>query len=291
MVLALIFSDEPDWHTRRLTAAFRGRGAETHVRSLHDCVFAVGGDGPGIVIPGLLPKAMPDVVLARTIAAGSFEQVTLRLSFLHALSHIGIPVINSARTIERCVDKSMTSFLLHRAGIPTPSTLITEEVEAATRYVEQAGGDLVIKPLFGSQGKGLARLSAGASLPPSDAYAGIHYLQRFVGRDKAWRDFRVMVVGGRAVAAMARHGQSWITNVARGAQCERITLTPRLADLSIAAAEVVGADYAGVDLIEDEHGSLLVLEINSSPAWKGLQSVAHHDISDLVAEHALRRIA
>ncbi len=289
MALALIFSDEPDWHTRRLAAALRERGITAYVRSLRDCAFALGEGGAGIVIPGL-PKPLPDVVLARAIAAGSFEQVTLRLGFLHALSHIGIPVINSARAIERCVDKSMTSFLLHRAGIPTPATLVTENAEMAARPIAEAAGDLVLKPLFGSQGKGLARLSPGMTLPSGDTYDGVYYVQRFVGRDKDWRDIRVMVVGGRAVAAMTRHGESWVTNVARGGRCEPIAISPGLAELSVAAVDAVGADYAGIDLIEAGSGSWTVLEINSSPAWKGLQSVTDGDLAGAVADHVVKCI-
>ena len=147
------------------------------------------------------------------------------------------------------------------------------------------------KPLFGAQGRGLLRLAADDPLPPAQSYAGVRYLQRFVGREDDWRDFRVMVVGGAPVAAMIRRGRSWITNVRRGGRCEAITLSERLADLSRAAVAAVGADYAGVDLIEDGTGALLVLEVNSMPAWKGLQSVADCDLAALLAAHVLARTA
>jgi len=284
----LIFTDEPDWHARRLLSAFARRGAIATTRSLRQCAFVLAADGPRIAFGD---QPLPDAVLVRMIATGSFEQVTLRLSFLHALSLAGVPVINDARAIERCVDKSMTSFLLHRAGIPTPLTIVSEDPSEATRALARRDCDWVVKPLFGSQGRGLVRLAAGSALPPAEEVAGVYYLQKFVGRPAGWRDLRVMVIGGKVVTAMLRHGASWITNVHQGARCEATPVTARLAELSLAAAAAVGADYAGVDLIETDDGELLVLEVNSMPAWQGLQRVATRDVALALADHVLERIA
>src|SRR5579863_2324966 len=97
-----IFVDDPDWHTRRLTAALVGRGVKSVVCSLRDCAFRLGEGGTGIEIPRF-GGALPDGVLVRNISAGSFEQITMRLGVLHALTMEGVPVINDARAIERCV--------------------------------------------------------------------------------------------------------------------------------------------------------------------------------------------
>ena len=101
-------------------------------------------------------------MIVRTIAAGSFEAVTRRLGILHALKALGVPVWNEATAIERCVDKSTTTFLLHQAGLPVPPTWAVEGLEAAQTIVDGAGGagPLVLKPLFGSQGRGPASSSA-----------------------------------------------------------------------------------------------------------------------------------
>jgi tetrahydromethanopterin:alpha-L-glutamate ligase len=290
MTCIVIFTDGPDWHSRRLVAAFERKGVVVLVRSLRDCVFRVGEGGNGIFVPGI-DSGLPDAVLVKTIAGGSFEQVTLRLSFLHALAALGVPVINSARAIECCVDKSMTSFLLHRAGIPTPITVVGERDQAISQLLGERPSDWVAKPLFGSQGRGLARLRPNDPLPPAELYAGVRYVQHFVGRNEGWRDFRVMVVGRSPVAAMIRHGKDWITNVGRGARCEAASITDRLAELSLAVVEAVGAEYAGIDMIERPDGALFVLEANSMPAWKGLQSVASCDIAQTLADHVLRFVA
>jgi RimK family alpha-L-glutamate ligase len=230
-------------------------------------------------------------VFVRTIAAGSFEQVTMRLGVLHALGELGVPVHNTARAIERCVDKSMTSFLLDRAGIPTPPTWSIESADEAGRLVRRearATRPLVLKPLFGSQGRGLRLIESVDSLPKSEDIAGVYYLQRFVsGRCPGWHDWRVFVIGGRAVAAMIRHGTQWRTNASQGARCEGVPATGDLAALALAAAKAVGASYAGVDVIQDAAGRFLVLEVNSMPAWAALQRCTGVDIAEeLVANLA-----
>lgn len=287
----LLFAEAEDsWHVTRLLRAFAAKGADVVTLSLRQVDIAVGQGAWGLAIPGC--DRPPDAAVVRTVAGGAFEAVTLRLGVLHALSHIGVPVVNDAPAIERCVDKSMTSFLLHRAGLPTPATLATESPERAAAFaadLARAGGECVQKPLFGSQGRQLRRLSDG-TVP--EALEGVHYLQTFVAGDGAeYRDWRVFVVGGRAVAAMMRIGQGWITNVHQGGRCVPATGDRELEGLAEAAALAVGADYAGVDIIRDRHGAPFVLEVNSMPAWQGLQSVTATDIAATIAEHVLARAA
>ena len=154
------------------------------------------------------------------MSGGTFEAVTLRLGILHALRENGVLVWNDARAIERCVDKSMTSFLLARAGIPTPATWAVETQAAAQAIVrrESPQGPLVLKPLFGSQGRGLKLIRTADELPAPDEVAGVYYLQRYVGVEggDGFRDFRLLVSRGRVVAAMTRHAAGWITNVKQG---------------------------------------------------------------------------
>ncbi len=284
----VVFADDPDWHCRRLVAACNRHGASVVVESLRRCRFRLGTVGPGIEIPGFEGEG-PEIAFVRSIPNGTFEQVTFRLSLLHALRELGVRVVNDARAIERCVDKSMTSFLLHRAGVPTPATLVAEEGDAAASWREAQAGDVVAKPLFGAQGRGLRRIALGEPLPDAttEPLRGVLYLQEYVGRNGDWRDFRVFVVGGAAVAAMMRRGATWVTNVARGGICERVPCNGRLAELAVAASRAVGATYCGIDLIEDGRQRLVVLEVNSMPAWQGLQGVAEVDIADRVARHVL----
>ena len=124
-----ILTDETGWHTTRLRRALARRGYEGRCADLEDCRFDTSRAGPGIVIPGF-GRTLPVAAIVRGIAGGSLEQVTKRLGILHALRELGVPVYNDARAIERSVDKSMTSFLLHRAGIPSPPSCHSNSVGA-----------------------------------------------------------------------------------------------------------------------------------------------------------------
>ncbi|HUN92508.1 MAG TPA: RimK family alpha-L-glutamate ligase [Burkholderiaceae bacterium] len=291
----VVMTDAAGWHGRQLQRAFAGFDLQTRFVSLSDCWFELDEKRPWVAIPGFA-DAPPAAVFVRSIEAGTFEQVTHRLSLLHALRELGTPVYNDARAIERSVDKAMTTFLLRRDGIPTLPTWSTERAHLARGVLMREtsrGHDVVSKPLFGSQGKGLRRLGAGADVPPADEIAGVWYLQRFrdtgsgVGK---WHDWRVLVAGGMPVAAMLRRGQTWITNVAQGARVEVADPAGRLGDLAVAAARAVGADYAGVDLMRDESGEFVVVEVNSIPAWQGLQRVASINIAGALAADIATRV-
>jgi RimK family alpha-L-glutamate ligase len=218
------------------------------------------------------------------VPGGSFEEVTRRLGILHALRELGVLVWNDARAIERCVDKSTTTFFLQQAGLPTPWTWTGTSREAAIDVVQGKlahGWKLVQKPLFGAQGEGL-RLISAPDAPPEEVN-GAYYLQEFIPpADGMHRDWRIFVSAGRVVAAMIRHGSSWITNIKQGARAEAAIPSQALADLALRAASCVGADYAGVDIIQDRSGAPLVLEVNSMPAWQGLQRVTRTRIADSI---------
>lgn len=300
-VRVAILTDETGWHTARLRRALARRGFEGRCADLADCRFDTARPGSGIVIPGF-GRDLPLAAIVRGIAGGSLEQVTKRLGILHALRELGVPVYNDARAIERSVDKSMTSFLLHRAGIATPPAWALESEAQARRLVmteTAAGRCLVLKPLFGSQGKGLQRVGlvdgAPVALPDLASYGRLAYLQRFVlqpeGPGCPGFDWRVLVVGGRARAAMKRVSRHWVRNVAQGGRCLPAVLTPAIAAVAEAASAALGMDYAGVDLVPDASApsGAQVLEVNGVAAWRGLQSVTDFDIAQALVDDLLQR--
>jgi tetrahydromethanopterin:alpha-L-glutamate ligase len=281
-----------DWHARMLAQAFAALGVRTRPVDLRACAIETQRSG-GLAIDGM-EDCLPEAVLVRTMSGGTFQAVTMRLGILHALRENGVLVWNDARAIERCVDKSMTSFLLAHAGIPTPATWAVESPDAARAIVrrETARGPLVLKPLFGSQGRGLKLLRSEDDLPNPDAVAGVYYLQRYVGVEGAhsFRDFRLLVSQGHIVAGMARQATSWITNLKQGGRPMAIVAGSELKDLAIHACEAVGANFAGVDILyDDSHPT--VLEVNSMPAWSGLQKVTHARIADILASDLIATLA
>lgn len=288
----LMVSDQRDWHARQIEAAFSNVPARMERIDLADCDFDTQSPS-GLTLP-VLGARLPDAVYVRTFSSGSFEAITKRLGVLHALAALGVLVWNDARAIERCVDKSMTSFLLARAGVPTPPTWTIESAESARSLVERevSLGPLVLKPLFGAQGKGLRLILSPEDLPAPEAVAGVYYLQRFQPSGaEDFRDFRLFVLRNRVIAAMMRRASTWITNVKQGGEPIAVSLDPKMERLALAAAEAVGATIAGVDVLIGGDGEPTVLEVNSMPAWSGLQKVAACNIAEAIAENLMDELA
>jgi len=278
----VMFGDGRDWHGKSLGRAFKRRGITPLIVPLNACGFST-EMATGLSIPGLGDR-LPEGAFVRFVPGGTFEQVTLYLGVLHGLRQLGVTVWNDARAIERCVDKSTTTFFLQRAGIPTPRTFARvnrAEAEQIASSVLAEGKTLVQKPLFGAQGKGLRLIASLADLSSPEEVTGVYYLQEFIEPTQAHhQDWRLFVCQGRVIASMIRHGSSWITNIKQGARAKAAIAIQELANLAQRAASCVGADYAGVDIIQARDGSFFVLEVNSMPAWNGLQAVSHIRISD-----------
>jgi RimK family alpha-L-glutamate ligase len=230
-----------------------------------------------------------DLLLAREIPGGSLEQVIFRMDALHQLENAGLRVVNSPYAIEKMVDKYYTLSLLQRVGLRVPETRITEDFTQAMEAFQALGRDVVVKPLFGSRGIGMVRITdedvAGRVFHALQLGGYVYYLQQFLPHNN--RDLRVMVVGDDCIAAMERIADTWKTNLAAGARPMRAELSPDVQEICLQASHTLGADYCGVDLLRNENGELFILEVNSMPAWQGLQQVTSYNIADRIAEHCL----
>ena len=285
--------DECGWHCKRLERAFAERACRVTRVALAACEF--GAEGDGVIVPGF-EQAPPDGVFVRGVPAGSLQSVVFYLDVLHALGENGVLVYNDARMIERSVDKTMTSFLLRRAKVPTPPAWSFAQAERAREFAAQhlrSAAALVWKPVFGSQGRGLRLLKRDVPLPDFDDAQQAYYFQEFVeSRGAGFCDWRVFVIGGKAVAGMERIGATWINNVANGAACRSaeigIGIGAEMAALAEQAVAAIGMFYAGVDLIHDREGRWWVTEVNSIPAWRGLQGVTATNIAACLVEDFLR---
>ncbi len=283
-----IFTDDPGWHGAELHRAFNKRGFGCTNVSLKDCRFEIGTGKKSLFIPGF-EQSLPDGVFIRGIPGGTLEEVTFYLGILHALRETNILVYNDARAIERSVDKSMTSFLLHQAGIPTPLSWVGNDVHRAYAFLRKQldlGYKVVAKPLFGSQGKNLQLITKPDDLIDLTIYNNIYYLQRFIdtcpGRAYDWRLF---VIGDQVIAGMRRESNGWISNVANGGKCYPAVLDGQFIEVAENAVKTVDMHYGGVDIMRDQNGKLWVTEVNSVPAWKGLQSTGKIVIAGCIVEH------
>nr|HDO80431.1 RimK family alpha-L-glutamate ligase [Candidatus Bathyarchaeota archaeon] len=231
-----------------------------------------------------------DALIFRGFGAGSAEQIFFRMDLLHVLERKGVFVVNPPSSIEKASDKYYTSFLLEQAGIPTPKTVVTESMEEAMKAFEEMG-DVVVKPLFGSQGKGVVRVSdrdtAYRVFKALTFNNLVLYVQEFIPHKG--RDIRAFVIGGEVVASIYRVAEGWKTNVSQGGKPVACKLTPEVKELSVRAAEVVGCEYAGVDVIEGEEG-VMVLEVNAMPTWEGLEAATKTPIADKLVDYIISKI-
>lgn len=233
-----------------------------------------------------------DAVLVRIMPPGSLEQVVFRMDALARLEAGGTLVINPPKSIEVAVDKYLATARLTAAGLKVPLTAACQTVDAAIDAFHTLGGDVVIKPLFGSEGRGIARLNdeniAQRTFALIAQLGGVIYLQEFVEHEGY--DFRLMVIGGQVLGMRRRNPLDWRTNVSRGAIPETLTVTDELAGLAHRAATAIGAPIAGVDLLPGRDGELYTIEVNAVPGWQALARVTGTDVAALVlSEIAARR--
>ena len=289
--IALV-TDDPGWHGRELHDAFARKGYKCTNVSLTDCNINVGDhdqnkNASSLFLPGF-EDALPDGVFVRGVQGGTLEEVVFYLDVLHALHELKILVYNSARAIERSVDKGMTSFLLDQAGIHTPPTWVGNDVHQAYSFIRRElamGHKVVAKPLFGSQGKDLQLINKSEDITNFKVYNKIYYLQRFIqtGNESAF-DWRIFVIDDQVIACMRRESMDWISNVANGGKCYSAVINDQFAEIAKDAVRAVDMHYAGVDVMQDLDGKLWVTEVNSIPAWKGLESVNNLVVADRLAE-------
>ncbi len=265
-------------------------GGGWHVRDLQHAATRLGHDVAALdfrlvsaALPGPGDTLRPfDAVIVRTMPQGSLEQVVFRMDVLHRFRARGGRVLNPPAALETCIDKYLTCARLDAAGLPVPPTVACQDADTALAAFERLGGDVVVKPLFGSEGRGMIRLTdaeiAWRTFRTLERLQAVLYVQAFV-HHPGW-DLRAFVVGGQVLAAMRRHAEGdWRTNVAQGGRAEAVSLTAAEERLTLAAAGAVGAPVAGVDLLPRPGGGYYVLEVNAVPGWRALGPVAGIDVA------------
>ena len=229
-----------------------------------------------------------DVILVRTMPPGSLEQVVFRMDLLARLEAAGIPVINPPKSLECAVDKYLTTARVQGAGLPVPDTIVCEHEDDAMDAFVKLGSDVVVKPLFGSEGRGIVRVSdpdlAHRTFRTLMRLDSVLYLQKFVNH--AGFDVRVLVLNQRVVGAIRRHSaDDFRTNVSRQAIAEHHQPTAKEVDFALRATACTGAFIAGVDLLYDRDGRCFVIEVNAVPGWQAFSRVTGIDVaSTLIAE-------
>ncbi|HEY3967089.1 MAG TPA: RimK family alpha-L-glutamate ligase [Planctomycetaceae bacterium] len=288
----VILSNPNSWYRRDLERAARQVGHRVtalpferlaaHVNSGRSCIWEHEAETEISAV---------DAVIVRTMPPGSLEQVVFRMNLLARLEKAGAQVFNPPRAIECAVDKYLTTARLIDAGLPTPPTIVCESSEAGLAAFEQLGGDVVVKPVFGAEGRGILRVSdpdlALRTFRTLERIGAVLYLQRFVQHEGF--DLRVMVLDGRVLAAMRRRSpHDFRTNVSRQARPEPVELTDQECDWALRASAAVGTRIAGVDILYDRSGAGFVIEVNGVPGWRALSRVTACDVAQEII-HSLER--
>lgn len=228
-----------------------------------------------------------DSVLVRSMPPGSLEQVIFRMNALAQLSDRGIRVVNSPRAIEIAVDKYLTTAKLQQASLRVPSTITCQTVEDAMAAFVQLDGDVVVKPIFGSEGRGIVRLTDAAialrTFKSLEQIGSVIYVQEFIPH--YGYDIRLLVIGIKVFGMRRSHPTDWRTNLSRGASAEKLEVTAELAEIAYQAASAVQAEIVGIDLLPGIDGNLYVLEANAVPGWRGLAKALNLDVAKFILNH------
>ena len=291
MMRTLVLSSGTGWHVQDLLRAATLTGDRLAVASWRGIGVSIERSTPR-VFAGDLDAGAFDAVLLRTLPPASLEQIVLQMDAMHELVAQDRVVVNHPIAIEIAVDKARTLALVARAGVAVPDTVSCQRFDEALTHFDRLGGDVVMKPLFGSEGFGLTRLTdkdiAARAFEMLQRGGAVVYLQRYV--DHGGADARLFVMGGRVLAAMRRTNRGdWRTNVARGGTGEAITPEPALVDIALRAARACHAELAGVDIAVPRGGSPLVLEINAVPGWRELSRVTGIDVAAEVLRYVARK--
>lgn len=235
-----------------------------------------------------------DALLVRSMPPGSLEQVIFRMNALAQLAESGVRVVNSPRSIEIAVDKYLTTAKLQAAGLCVPRTTTCQTWEQAMEDFTALGGDVVVKPLFGGEGRGITRLTlhddtrladeaiAQRVFKTLEQIGAVIYLQEFIAHEGF--DLRVMLIGDQVLGMLRHHPHDWRTNISLGAKAEPLEVTDELTTLARRASEAINTEIAGVDFLPGKDGKLYLIEVNAVPGWKALSRVTEEDVGQLVLE-------
>ncbi|MEE2675584.1 MAG: RimK family alpha-L-glutamate ligase [Planctomycetota bacterium] len=233
-----------------------------------------------------------DCLLIRTMPPGSLEQVIFRMNALHLFERSGGLVLNCARSIEIAVDKYLSLGLLAEAKLPVPETIVCQTAEDALFAYEQLGGEVVIKPIFGGEGRGITRLSDRAlavrAFRMLEQLEGVIYVQKFI--EHGGSDIRVFVLGHEVFCMRRENLNDWRTNISLGGQGQPYKASSEIIELARQAAALVKAEIAGVDIVFTPDGAPVILEVNAVPGWRELTGVTGVDIGLEVTRYLAERI-
>lgn len=288
----LVLGGGEGWHSNQLRAAAEAAGSElayATYESIKGEVFSCGRDVESGIVCEAGPLDQFDAILTRTMPAGSLEQITFRLAALHALR--GTPIVNQPAALEIAIDKYATLARVSKLGYPVPRTIVVQSRADAMTAFESLGGDVVVKPIFGGEGRGVMRVTdrelAWYTFSTLEQVGAVVYLQEFIAPGGI--DTRLLVIGDRVIAVERSNANDFRTNVISGGTAKEVVPTDEQVAMAKRILEQIGLDFASVDFLHTEDGGYRVLEVNAIPGWKGAQRACDQSIADEIIRLLFQR--
>ena len=224
-----------------------------------------------------------DYVVVRYIPGGTLEEIISYLNILKTFELNNTKVINTAENIEKTVDKSLTSLLLQKNNILTPNTYILRDITQVKKFIKDklSSNKMIYKPMFGSQGDNIQIIENYSDIDNINTIGNIFYIQDFIETNPP-HDYRVLAIKNNnkyLMFAMTRHGRNYLNNYSKGAECKYYEIDDDLKAISKNIVNIFKIDFCGIDFIKQD-GKYFALEVNSIPAWRGIQSVHDNNITD-----------
>ncbi len=288
------------WHLAELESAAKRLDVEivfTDYESMlarvsnESVTSTVWGQGRGVELPSEHSLEEFDAIFTRTMPPGSMEQILFRLAVLHdeysrRVKNGTTPsLVNPPAALELAIDKYATLARVTRMGIATPSTVAAQSRSDAMRAYDALGGDVVVKPIFGGEGRGVMRVQdpelAWTTFSTLQQLGAIFYVQQFVA--PGGRDLRLLVIGPHIHAIRRTCQNGFRTNVRAGGQAERIELRPEWTELAQCVCAEFDLTIAAIDLLETANGNdFRLVEVNAIPGWKGAQKVVSINLAEQI---------
>ncbi len=277
----LVLGGGDGWHADQLRAAARVSGCEIVFADYESLAASIDSSSQLSFTFRAGELDAFDAVLTRTMPAGSLEQVTFRLAILHAYAQRQLPIVNPPRSLEIAIDKFATLAHVASLGFDVPTTRVAQSRVAAMKAFDELGGDCVVKPVFGGEGRGVMRIRdrqlAWYTFATMEQLNAVYYVQQFV--PPGGIDTRLLVIGDQVFGIRRENADDFRTNVSSGAIARAIQPTQQQRLTALRITESIGLRFASVDILEASDGKPRVLEVNAIPGWRGAQSVTETNIA------------
>ncbi|HUU72505.1 MAG TPA: 30S ribosomal protein S6--L-glutamate ligase [Burkholderiales bacterium] len=284
MKIAMLARNPKLYSHQRLVEEAKKRGHEIHVIDTLAVYINVASHRPELRYKGANLEGF-DAVIPRIGASVTFFGTAV----LRQFEIMGVYPLNESVAISRSRDKLRSLQLLARKGIGLPVTVFAHSTSQANDILQMIGGvPVVIKLLEGTQGIGVVLgETEGAAKSMIQAFGGLKaniLVQEFI-KEAGNQDIRCLVIGDKVVAAMMRKGAEgdFRSNLHRGGSALAVKITPEERSTAVRAANIMGLNVCGVDLLRSNHGPV-VMEVNSSPGLEGLEKATGTDVAGKIIQ-------